>query len=64
MAKILFIQKKQLMQKENIAIMQIFALLRQEGHQTDLVLMVMTNSIMPLILLQSSAHAASCVKII
>lgn len=27
------------MQKENIAIMQISALLRQEGHQTDLVLM-------------------------
>ncbi|MBS1198932.1 MAG: hypothetical protein H6R18_2717 [Proteobacteria bacterium] len=38
MAKILFIQKKQLMQKENIAIMQISAVLKAHGHETDLML--------------------------
>ena len=38
MTKILFIQKKQLMQKENIAIMQISSVLKEHGHATDLML--------------------------
>jgi len=38
MARVLFVQKKQLMQKENIGIMQISSVLKSHGHQCDLLL--------------------------